>query len=145
MKTFDSPIIIEHQYKASAQQLWQALTNLEQMQQWYFENLPNFKPKVGFETAFVVHNEGRTFTHLWEVLVVIPQKEITYSWRFKEYKGESTSQFLIEHETETTVNLKLIIEILKDFPADVPEFRVESGLAGWHYFLKQRLTQFLEG
>lgn len=145
MKTTDSPIVIEQTYKANAQQLWHALTDLKQMQQWYFENLPSFKPKVGFETAFAVHNEGRIFTHLWKVLVAEPKKEITYSWKFKEYAGESISQFLIENETETTVNLKLVIEILKDFPADVPEFKVESCLAGWDYFLKQRLKHFLEG
>jgi len=143
MKENDSPIIIEQQYNASAQQLWEALTNFELMPKWYFENLPDFKPVVGFETEFAVLNEGRTFTHLWKVLSVEPFKEITYSWKFTEYAGESTSQFLIENETSQHVSLKLVINVLQDFIADVPEFKLESCLAGWDYFLNQRLRKFL--
>jgi len=145
MKISDSPIIIEQKYNANAEQLWQALTNFEQMKQWYFENLPAFKPAVGFETAFVVHNEGRTFTHLWKVLSVRPLKEITYSWKFKEYEGESTSQFLIENETGNKVSLKLVINVLQDFTAGIPEFKIESCLSGWDYFLNEQLRKFLEG
>jgi len=144
MKTSDAPIIIEHQYNASAQQLWDALTNLPEMRKWYVDNIPAFEPKVGFKTEFVIHNEGRTFTHQWEILSVQPQKEITYSWRFKEYNGVSTSQFLIEDETAESVTLKLVVKVLEDFPEGIPEFKAESCLGGWDYFLNQQLKSFLE-
>lgn len=144
MNVSDSPIIVEHKYKTTAPQLWEALTNLNEMHKWYFKNLPAFKPFVGFTTEFIVHNEGRTFTHLWKVLTVNPLKEITYSWKFKEYRGASTSQFIIEKEDGENVNLKLVINILDDFPEGIPEFKIESCLAGWNYFLKERLKEFLE-
>ena len=39
--------------------------------------------------------------------------------------------------------LQLTLEIHEDFPQDIPEFKRESGVAGWNYFL-DRLKIYLE-
>jgi len=45
------PLIIERSYNASVEKVWQAITDKEQMKQWYFD-VSDFKPEVGFEFTF---------------------------------------------------------------------------------------------
>lgn len=142
MKTTDTPIIIEKTIEATADKLWQALTDPDQMRQWFFENIPDFKPEVGFETRFPVVSNSKTFTHVWEVTEARPNEKISYRWRYLEYDGDSVVHFKI-NSSGTNTDLKLTLEILKDFPQDIAEFKRESGIAGWNYFL-DRLKIYLE-
>jgi len=138
-----TPIIVQQTFDVSIETVWKAITDLGQMQQWYFTNVPDFKPEIGFETRFLIQNEGRNFTHIWKVTEVIPKKSISYSWTFKEYSGEALSTFALEENgSKTTLILKS--QVLIKFPDDIPEFKRESGQAGWDYLIKQRLKNFLE-
>ena len=48
MEKGDPPIIVEHSFDASAETVWRAITDVDQMRQWYFENIPDFRAEVGF-------------------------------------------------------------------------------------------------
>ena len=138
-----NPITVQQLFQASKENLWKAITELDQMKKWYFPNIPDFKPELGFETRFLVQNEGRNFTHIWKIKEVIPQKIIGYSWNFEEYPGEGYSTFeLAEKENGTELTLKSYV--VDAFPDDIPEFKRESGQAGWDYLIKQSLTDFLQ-
>src|SRR5439155_7949388 len=41
-------VVVERTFKAPVARVWQALTDVEQMRQWYFD-LKEFKPQVGLE------------------------------------------------------------------------------------------------
>ncbi len=139
----DNPIIAKQTFGASAANVWKAITDLDQMRQWYFPNIPDFRSEVGFETRFLIQNKGRDFTHIWTIKEVIPEKLIGYSWNFEEYPGEGYSTFeLTEKENGTGLTLKSYI--VKPFPEDIPEFKRESGQAGWDYLIKQSLKEFLQ-
>ncbi|PIW70051.1 MAG: ATPase [Ignavibacteriales bacterium CG12_big_fil_rev_8_21_14_0_65_30_8] len=142
MKTTDEPIIVEQTFNSSIETVWNAITVLDEMHKWYFDNILNFKPEVGFETQFSIENEGRIFVHKWIVTDVTPQKMIKYSWEFEEYPGKSTTAFEILREDELT-KLRLTVDVLKDFPDNIPEFKRESCIAGWEYFLKNSLKDYL--
>ena len=143
MKKGDKPIIVEENYQVPIEQVWSALTDLEKMRQWYFGNIPAFKPEVGFNTQFNVQSEDRIFPHQWRVTEVNPPQMITYTWRFDGYQGDSFVVFELFKQKEAT-KLRLTVQILESFPQDIPEFTRESCIAGWNYFLKQRLKEFLE-
>ena len=85
MKITDKPIVVEQTFDVSITELWNAITELKQMTQWFFENIESFEPKVGFETKFVIENEGRVFSHLWKITEVERLKKITYNWKYEEY------------------------------------------------------------
>ncbi len=80
----EEPIILEQTFNTSIDTVWNAITQIDQMRQWYFESIPSFKPEVGFETRFKVKSEERNFTHLWKVTKAIPGKMITYDWKYEE-------------------------------------------------------------
>jgi uncharacterized protein YndB with AHSA1/START domain len=142
MKADDEVIIIEETFNSSAESVWAALTEIEQMRLWYFGNIPEFKPVVGFETSFNVRSETRDFLHKWKITEVNPLKMIKYEWTFEGYSGRSTTLFEIFKKGDST-KLKLTVEVLEDFPDEIPEFRRESCIGGWNYFITNRLKEFL--
>ena len=143
MKLHEEPIIVEQMIDASLEAVWDALTQIDQMRLWYFENIPSFKPEVGFETRFDIHNGNRHFLHVWTVTDVVPMKLIRYDWRYEGYAGDSFVTFeLSSHENSTKV--RLTHEVRESFAAEIPEFTRESGVAGWKYFINDRLREFLE-
>lgn len=143
MKNTDKPIVVEQTFDVSITELWNAITELKQMKQWFFENIESFEPKVGFETRFVVENEGSVFPHLWKITEVERLNKITYNWKYEGYTGDSFVTFELVEQGKNT-KLKLVHTTTKDFPSNIPEFTRESCIGGWNYFIKQRLKEYLK-
>ncbi|NER09023.1 Uncharacterized conserved protein YndB, AHSA1/START domain [Muriicola jejuensis] len=142
MKKSDPPILVEASFERSATTLWKALTSLPEMKKWYFDMLPGFEPRPGFQTSFKVRSEERLFTHQWEVLEVVPGVSITYRWTFEEYPGASTSTFEVSGD-EHRAHLKLTVRVQEDFPDELTEFTRESCKGGWDYFIHGNLKNYL--
>jgi uncharacterized protein YndB with AHSA1/START domain len=134
-------VVIERTFNAPVGRVWTALTNVEQMRQWYFD-LKEFKPEVGFEFEFVVEHEGMTYHHLCRITEVIPQKKIAYTWRYKGHPGDSLVTFELFVEGDKT-RLKLTHDGLDTFPK-LPSFARENFLKGWTEIIGSELTQFVE-
>ncbi len=143
MSETNEPIIVEQAFNTSANVVWDAITKVEQMKQWFFDNIPSFDPVVGFETKFDVQSGDRNFQHIWKLTEVVPLKKITYHWSYKEYPGDGFVTFELNEKDGQTV-LRLINEGLETFPRDIPEFTRESCIAGWEYFIKKNLKEFLQ-
>jgi len=135
-------VIVTQQFSVSIRELWKALTEHHQMIQWFFENIPCFKPEVGFKTQFLVKNEERKFTHIWEIVEVIENQKIVYNWTYEEYKGEGLVFFELQ-ENENGSLLTLTNKWIGEFPQNIPEFSRESCLGGWEYFINVRLKEYL--
>jgi uncharacterized protein YndB with AHSA1/START domain len=137
-----TPFVIERTYNASIEKVWQAITNKEQMKQWYFD-LAAFEPKVGFEFSFTSGPEDRSYLHLCMITEVIPYRKLAYSWRYDGYEGNSTVTFELFDEGGKT-RLKLTHEGLETFPANNPDFATENFAEGWTYIIGTSLHQFVE-
>jgi len=140
----EPPIVVEQPLSASVEVIWAALTEPDQMRQWFFEVMPDFKAEVGFETKFDLSNEGRDFPHIWKVVEVVPNEKLVVNWTFGGYEGSSNVHFEIVPAEEANV-VRLTTEVLEDFLQDIPEFKRESGVGGWEYFINGQLKTFLEG
>ena len=135
-------IIIERVYDAPVEKVWKAITDREQMKQWYFD-LVAFKPEVGFEFQFEGGNENRIYVHLCKVSEVVTGKKLTYSWRHEGFPGSSFVSFELFPEGERT-RLKLTHEGLETFPADNPDFENKNFVAGWTAIIGTNLKKFVE-
>lgn len=138
-----NPVIVEQIYKASITKVWNAITEEYQMKKWYFDTMVSFKPVVDFETEFNVLSNGKDYLHIWKIIEVIPEKKITYSWKFGGYPGQSLVSFEISKENNLTI-LKLTEVGIESFPQDNPDFKRDSRIDGWTYFIKKRLKEYLE-
>ncbi|MEX0986983.1 MAG: SRPBCC domain-containing protein [Bacteroidales bacterium] len=136
-------IQVEELLIATVDEVWEAITVPEQMKQWYFEEIPDFKPEVGFKTRFRIEANGRSFTHIWEVTKVVPMQEIAYNWSYEEYFGMGSVSFKLNSNGEKT-RLTLTNKGLETFPQENPEFSEESCRGGWEYFIKGNLPKFLQ-
>ena len=61
MRKSDKPIIVEQTFNTSIETVWNAITEVDQMRKWFFDNIPSFKPEVGFETQFDVQSVSLGF------------------------------------------------------------------------------------
>jgi uncharacterized protein YndB with AHSA1/START domain len=143
MKITDEPVIVEQNYDVSLAELWKAITELNQMKKWFFENIEAFEPKVGFRTRFIIENEGREFPHLWTITEVEPLKKIAYNWKYEGYKGDSIVSFLLSEKKDLS-KLTLIHQVTEKFSENIVEFQRESCLNGWNWFIKSSLKDYLK-
>ena len=142
MKERGIAVVVEQLFQLPIKKVWAAITELDQMKQWFFSDIPAFEPETGFRTEFLVRVDGRSFTHVWKIKELIPGRKIRYHWSYKEYKGEGLVTFEL-HEKQGQTLLVLTNEGLESFPDNIPEFSRESCEAGWNYFIKESLKGYL--
>lgn len=142
MKVNEPSVIVKQEFKQPIEIVWNAITDVTQMRLWFFDNIPAFEARVGFKTEFDVTTEHHTFPHLWEITEVIPKQKIVYNWTNKGFQGDSYITFQLSKKNNQT-QLTLTTKVVKNFPDDVLEFKRESCLAGWNYFIKTSLVNYL--
>src|SRR5437773_1546252 len=134
-------IVVERTFDAPVEQVWTALTDVNEMRQWYFD-LKDFMPEIGYEFEFVVEHEGNTYHHLCKVTEVIPQKKIAYTWRYKGEPGNSLVTFELFPEGNKT-RLKLTHTGIETFPT-TPAYASKNFEAGWTAIIGSELMQVVE-
>jgi len=134
-------IIVERTFDAPVERVWTALTDANEMRQWYFD-LKEFKPEIGFEFEFIVEHEGNSYHHLCRVTEVVPQKKIGYTWRYKGEPGDSLVTIELSPEGEKT-RLKLTHSGIETFPK-TPAYARKNFEAGWAAIIGTELKQFVE-
>ena len=137
------PIIVEQFFDMPIQMVWSAITEKNQMVQWFFSTIPDFVPEIGFETAFDVDSGNRIFRHLWRILEAEAPRKIVCHWSYPDFQGVGIVSFELFEKDGGTL-LRLTNEGLDTFPDDIPEFTHESCVGGWEYFINQNLKNYLE-
>jgi len=134
-------VVVERTLDAPVARVWKALTEVDQMRQWYFD-LKEFRPEVGFEFGFVVEHEGNTYDHRCKVTEVIPQRKIVYTWRYEGHEGNSLVTIELFPEGDKT-RLKLTHTGLDTFPR-TQAFARENFEKGWTEGIGSELKKFVE-
>ena len=136
------PIVIERTLNAPVARVWEALSDIDQMRQWYFD-LKEFKPEVGFEFEFVVEHEGTSYHHLCRVTEVVPQQKIAYTWRYKGEPGDSLVTIELFPEDDKKTRVKLTHTGIETFPK-TPAYARKNFESGWTTLIGSELKQFVE-
>ncbi|MGV6832155.1 MAG: SRPBCC family protein [bacterium] len=135
-------VVIEHTYDVPLEKVWNAITKHEELLVWFFDNIPEFQPTVGFKTQFNVKAPSKDFSHKWKVVAVDHLNQITVNWQFQGHPGSANVTMKL-HEENNQTHFILIDEILEPFDTSIPEFKRESSVEGWNYFIKKRLQEYL--
>jgi uncharacterized protein YndB with AHSA1/START domain len=136
------PVIKEVLLNAPIAKVWKAITDKKDMKQWYFD-LAEFKPEVGFEFQFEGGKDEKIYLHLCKVTEVIPNKKLTYSWRYDGYPGNSFVTFELFLEGDKT-KLKLTHDALESFGTDNPDLARENFVEGWNQIIGTSIKEFVE-
>jgi uncharacterized protein YndB with AHSA1/START domain len=137
------PLVVERIYNAPIQKVWSAITDKNQMKEWYFD-LETFKAEKGFKFQFTGGDENVQYLHECEILVCDPPNKLSYTWTYPDFKGYSVLTWELFEEDESKTRLRLTHEGLESFPQDNPNFRIESFTGGWNYFINEALPNFVE-
>jgi len=140
LATKREPLVVERTFDAPVALVWGALTDKEDIKQWFF-NLPEFTPAVGSEFQFDVEHEGFSYRHRCKVTEAIPNKRLAYTWRYEGHAGDSLVTLELSAEGSKT-RIKLTHEGLETFP-DQADFRRENFEAGWTALIGDLLPKFL--
>ncbi len=136
----NGPVVIERVFNAPIDKVWKAISDKNQMKQWYFQ-VSDFRPKAGFEFSFEGGNEGKTFIHLCTVTEVITGRKLSYSLRYKGYEGDSLVIFALFAEGSKT-RLKLTHTGLDTFP-QTSDFLKSNFVQGWTIIIGTSLSVYL--
>jgi uncharacterized protein YndB with AHSA1/START domain len=137
------PIVLEKTFNAPVRRVWQAITDKDEMKKWYFD-LAEFKAEPGFKFQFTAGEKGgKQFLHLCEVTEVVPQKKLTYSWRYDGFAGNSFVTFELFEQDDKTL-LRLTHEGLETFPNETSDFAKENFVKGWNHIINTSLKEYLE-
>jgi uncharacterized protein YndB with AHSA1/START domain len=134
------PLVIERTVNAPVEKVWEAITDKEQMKQWYFD-LAEFKPETGFEFSFVGGTEEKSYVHLCKVMEVAPQRKLQHSWLYEGFEGASFVTWELFPEGDRT-RIKLTHKGLESFPPN-PDFARTNFEAGWAEIIGKNLADFL--
>jgi uncharacterized protein YndB with AHSA1/START domain len=139
----NQPIVLERVFNAPISKVWTAITDKDEMKQWYFD-LAEFRPEVGFEFEFTAgHEDGIQYRHLCEITEVIPGKKLTYSWRYDGYAGNSFVTFELFEKGSQTL-LRLTHTGLETFPQQNKDFAKGNFVEGWNHIINISLKEYLE-
>ncbi len=137
-------VIVEAEYPVPVEKVWEALTNPDQMRQWYFD-LEEFKAEPGFEFSFTGEgSQGDKYVHICRVTEVIPYQKLSYTWAYENLPGQSHVLFEL-FDLGAATRLKLTHEGLETFPQNHPDFRRESFSGGWNELIPVLLKKYLTG
>jgi len=139
-KFMDTPFVLEHVYDATIAQVWRALTDEDEMREWYFPQLKKFEPIVGYEFEFT--DDGSDYKKEWRVMQVIDGKLLAHSWDYKGHPGSSEVTFELSEEGDKT-RLRLTHTDLASFPQD-PHFARHRFEDGWSRIIGSNLRKQLE-
>lgn len=139
----NKPVIVEQIFNKPASQVWKVITDKDEMKHWYFD-LKEFKTENGFEFSFLAGPaEDNQYLHICKIIEVIPERRISYSWRYEGYGGMSVVTFELIPKGENT-RLKLSHIQLETFPESNPDFAKENFIAGWKEIIRTNLRKYLE-
>jgi uncharacterized protein YndB with AHSA1/START domain len=139
----NEPIVIERTYNAPVSKVWKAITDRNDMRQWYFD-LKEFKPEKGFEFEFEAGpDESSKYLHRCIITDVEEGKKLAYTWEYPGYAGKSLVTFELFDEGDRT-RVKLTHSGLETFPADKPDFKKENFTEGWTSIMDKSLKDFVE-
>lgn len=75
----NDPVIVEGVYNVPVDKVWKALTDNNEIKQWYFQ-LKEFKPEIGFKFEFSGGaDDGPQYLHLCEITQLVEGKKIAYT------------------------------------------------------------------
>jgi uncharacterized protein YndB with AHSA1/START domain len=136
-------LIIERTYNAPIEKVWKAITDKNQMKQWYFD-LDEFRAEKGFRFSFYGEREGIKFLHKCEVLEAEPVTRLSYSWRYEGYPGNSIVTFDLNRESNNKTRLVLTHSGLDSLVDGHTDFTRDNFAEGWNHIAGESLRNFVE-
>ncbi|SHL35890.1 SRPBCC family protein [Chryseobacterium polytrichastri] len=139
----DIPITVQFKINAPIEKVWKALTNKDEMKNWYFD-IPDFELEVGKQFNFYEPGDEKKYHHQGEILEIISRQKLKHSWSYPEFSNEKTTVNWEIQPADGETIVTLIHENIDNFKEFGENFSRESFTEGWNGIIGQSLRQYLE-
>lgn len=139
----NTPITVQYKIKASAERIWKALTDKNEMKSWYFD-IRDFEPEAGKAFHFYEPGGENKYHHQCEIVEIIPYQKLKHTWCYPDFSDQKTvvTWELLPGKDETVV--KLTHEGIENFKDLGENFSRESFTGGWNTIIGQSLKEYTE-
>lgn len=139
----NTPITVQFKINAPIEKVWKALTNKNEMKNWYFD-IPDFELEVGKQFNFYEPGDEKKYHHQGEILEIISHQKLKHSWSYPEFSNEKTIVNWEIQPADGETIVTLIHENIDNFKEFGENFSRESFTEGWNGIIGQGLRQYLE-
>ncbi len=137
------PFVIEMVYDVPVDKVWKAITDPDDMKQWYFD-LPSFTLKVAVPKEIEKFEDPDTmFLEKCLAVEMIEGKKISYTWKYEAYPGNSLITFELSEKGKKT-KLLFTHQGLETYPVSNPDVARDNIVSSWRYMLDTAIKVFLE-
>jgi uncharacterized protein YndB with AHSA1/START domain len=130
--------------RASAPEIWRALTDRDDLEEWWSEGV-TLEPKVGGKFIEIWEDdEGKPQLATGEVLLAKPNKEIKFTWNEKNWSKDAFTEcsiIIVDNKSVRTLTLKH--SGWEIFPEAKRKKLLKDFEVGWKYHLEE-LKSFLD-
>ncbi|HTN37754.1 MAG TPA: SRPBCC domain-containing protein [Arachidicoccus sp.] len=137
------PIVVERLLNADVATVWKAITDRDEMAKWYFD-LAEFQARVGFTFQFTAGDPAKPYVHYCKITEVVPEKKLSYTWRFEGDPGVSLVSFGLFKQGDQT-RIVLTHTGVETFSPDDPALDRMNFVGGWEQIIAVNLKSYLEG
>ncbi|WP_345252567.1 SRPBCC domain-containing protein [Flaviaesturariibacter amylovorans] len=139
----EETLVFERRFDAPPAQVWKALTDTEEMRNWYF-SLEDFQPVPGFAFSFVGGPpDGIQYIHRCVVTEAVPERVLAHTWDYQGYSGSSTVRWELAPDGAGT-RLRLTHAGIGTFPESNPDLAIANFRQGWTEIIHTHLRGYLE-
>ncbi|WP_126651459.1 SRPBCC family protein [Chryseobacterium aureum] len=138
-----TPITIQYTINASAEKVWKALTDKNEMKSWYFD-IQDFVLEQGAEFNFYEPGGANKYHHQGRILEIVPVQKLKHTWSYPDFSALKTmvTWELLPEEGSTLV--KLTHEDIENFKDLGESFSRQNFTEGWNTIIGQSLKEYLE-
>ncbi|AHF15841.1 SRPBCC family protein [Niabella soli] len=135
-------VVQEVIYNAPVEKVWQALTDKDQMKQWYFD-IPDFNTAPGSRFDFY-EGPKKKYRHRATITALIPLQKLQHTWAHPDQsKGTSLLTWELFPKGDQT-RVHLTHSGLEQLADGGPAFAKENYEQGWNTIMNTSLRNFLE-
>ena len=136
-------VIKESIIRAPIMTVWKAITNADELSQWFFE-IAEFRAEVGYEFKLVGEKDGKSYPTSCKIIEVVEGMKLAFTWSYDEFPGEQIVAFELFDLGESS-KVRLTHSGLENIPIDHTEFDYEDTVEGWDILIGERLKEHVEG
>jgi uncharacterized protein YndB with AHSA1/START domain len=132
-------------YNAPIEMVWKAITDGDEMKQWYFDFSGAFKLEEGHEFEWYAGEpEGKQWLHRGKMVDIIDGKKLSHTWEYPGYTGSSLVTWELTAVDKNNTSLVLTQEFITPFDENEEALRRENFNTGWKHIINTSLAEHLK-
>ena len=136
-------VVIKQRVNAPVDKVWKAITDRSLMKDWYFD-IADFSTDLNSEFSFYGSEEKNKHQHHGEILEVIPNEKLKYTWSYPQItKDKTIVKWNLQDEGDKTLVI-LTHKGLENFEHLGENFSKDSFDKAWTEIVSIKLKNFIE-